>query len=146
MQHAPDLVPELRVSSINNSLDFYCRLCGFHVLYRRSEEGFTYLQRDSAELMLEQADASRHFIDRTLDYPCGRGISFQLNVCDIDIIHQRFQAFPEQVFLDMEEKWYATGDNETGVKQFVVQDPDGYLLRFSQRIGTRPRHPPNLSE
>ena len=26
---------------------------------------------------------------------------------------------------------------ETGVEQFLVQDPDGYLIRFSQPLGER---------
>lgn len=139
MQHTPDLVPELLVRNLSDSLDFYCRLCGFHILYQRPAEGFAYLQRDSAELMLEQVGISRNFLDGTLDYPCGRGINFQLSVRDIDAVYRRFHCCPESLFLNMEEKWYATGDNETGVKQFVAQDPDGYLLRFSQRIGTRRR-------
>lgn len=29
-------------------------------------------------------------------------------------------------------------DVEIGVRQFLVQDPDGYLLRFSEWIGDRP--------
>jgi hypothetical protein len=36
-----------------------------------------------------------------------------------------------------EEKWYRTGARETGVRQFLVQDPDGYLLRLQQRLGER---------
>jgi hypothetical protein len=42
------------------------------------------------------------------------------------------------LFMALEEKWYRTGDVETGVHQFLVQDPDGYLVRFSAWIGERP--------
>lgn len=38
----------------------------------------------------------------------------------------------------MEEVWYRAGTSETGVRQFLVQDPDGYLVRFSQGLGLRP--------
>ena len=41
------------------------------------------------------------------------------------------------LFLDLEEKWYRTGDGETGVLQFVVADPDGYLLRFYEPLPPR---------
>jgi hypothetical protein len=37
-----------------------------------------------------------------------------------------------------EQKWYRTGEVETGVHQFLVQDPDGYLIRFAAYIGERP--------
>jgi hypothetical protein len=36
-----------------------------------------------------------------------------------------------------EQKWYRTGEVETGARQFLVQDPDGYLIRFSAYIGER---------
>ena len=41
------------------------------------------------------------------------------------------------IFLPLEEKWYRRENDEIGVKQFAIQDLDGYLLRFSQVIGER---------
>ncbi len=35
------------------------------------------------------------------------------------------------------ERWYRGGDAEFGQMEFLVQDPDGYLLRFTQDIGER---------
>ena len=35
----PGLVPELLITSVEESLDFWCRLCGFEVLYDRPKEG-----------------------------------------------------------------------------------------------------------
>lgn len=37
-----------------------------------------------------------------------------------------------------EERWYERDADAIGVRQFAVQDPDGYLLRFSQTLGVRP--------
>lgn len=37
------LVPEIAVSDWQKSRAFYCDLIGFHVVYERPEEGFTYL-------------------------------------------------------------------------------------------------------
>jgi len=36
------------------------------------------------------------------------------------------------------ENWYRKDDMLLGNKEMLVMDPDGYLLRFSQDIGTRP--------
>ena len=38
----------------------------------------------------------------------------------------------------MEERWYRVGAEARGNRQFWVQDPDGYLLRFFQDLGLRP--------
>lgn len=39
----------------------------------------------------------------------------------------------------MEERWYRADDREVGNRQFILLDPDGYLLRFYQDLGRRPR-------
>ena len=38
----------------------------------------------------------------------------------------------------MEENWYRKDDILLGCKEFLVQDPDGYLLRISEDLGQRP--------
>ncbi|WP_238913511.1 hypothetical protein [Achromobacter insolitus] len=43
------------------------------------------------------------------------------------------------LFRDPAEQWYRGNNVEIGVREFLPQDPDGYLLRFSARIGER-RH------
>jgi len=43
-----------------------------------------------------------------------------------------------ELYLALEERWYDRADDSIGVRQFAVQDPDGYLLRLTQNIGTRP--------
>ena len=42
------------------------------------------------------------------------------------------------LFLEPETTWYRIDEEETGVRQFLVQDPDGYLVRFQSYIGRRP--------
>jgi len=37
----------------------------------------------------------------------------------------------------IDENWYRCGDTEIGKIAFLEQDPDGYLLRFTQDIGER---------
>ena len=36
-----------------------------------------------------------------------------------------------------ETKWYRVGSEEAGVEQFLVTDPDGYLIRFQSSCGRR---------
>jgi hypothetical protein len=41
------------------------------------------------------------------------------------------------LFMPIETKWYRIDDEEAGVQQCVVADPDGYLLRFQSSLGRR---------
>ncbi len=130
------LVPELYVSDIEASLAFYVGLLGFEVMFERPEERFAYLTRAGAEIMMEQP-AGRTWLTGPLEAPFGRGISLQIAAADVDTLYASVQAAGATVFLAMEEKWYRTGDVESCSRQFIVQDPDGYLLRFYKDLGTR---------
>jgi hypothetical protein len=61
-----------------------------------------------------------------------------MDVDDVEVLHDAVITTGRQLFLALELKWYGRADGEVCVRQFAVQDPDGYLLRFSQEIGTRP--------
>jgi lactoylglutathione lyase len=132
------LVPEFVCSNFAESLRFYTGLLGFRVLYSRPEERFAYLERDGAELMLEQSVGKDRLWPRAeLVFPFGRGINFQIQVADAEHLHAAVQAAGVAVYLPLEQRWYRRENDEIGVKQFAIQDPDGYLLRFSQVIGER---------
>jgi catechol 2,3-dioxygenase-like lactoylglutathione lyase family enzyme len=136
----PRLVPELICSDLGSSCAFYCDVLGFDVRYARPRERFVYLERDGAGLMLEQPlDQARLFPRAELAHPYGRGVNFELDVDDVDVLHGAVQAAGLELFLALEERWYERETDVIGVRQFAVQDPDGYLMRFSQSLGTRPR-------
>jgi catechol 2,3-dioxygenase-like lactoylglutathione lyase family enzyme len=130
------LVPELYVSDIRASLAFYVGLLGFVVMFERVEERFAYLQREGAQIMMEQS-TGRVWLAGPLEAPYGRGVSFQIEAADVDSLYASVQASDAKIFMAMEEKWYRIGDVEAGNRQFIVQDPDGYLLRFYRDLGTR---------
>jgi hypothetical protein len=72
-----------------------------------------------------------------LSPPFGRGINFQMNVERLTPILETLKAAEWPLFRQSNEAWYRTGDREGGQREFLVQDPDGYLLRFAEDIGTR---------
>ena len=139
------LVPELYCSDWQRSLHFYTALLGFRVEYARPEARFAYLSLDGAELMIEQTiTAERTFVAAELVPPFGRGINLQIAIANIDPLYNRVSATDTRIFLALEEKWYRKGEKEFGNRQFVVMDPDGYLLRFAQDIGSRHLSPESL--
>ena len=137
--HFNALIPELAVTDIAVSLDFYVGLLGFRVEYDRPEEGFAFLSLGSAQLMLDMIGAGRTFETAPLEQPLGRGCNLQIEVAlqAIDRMHEATSASGAKIILPLEEKWYRTADEEHGQRQFAVMDPDGYLLRFSAAIGVR---------
>lgn len=132
------MVPELLVSDLSRSLAFWMGLCGFKVAYRREAEGFIYLDLDGAQFMLEEMRGDDYWITGPLEAPLGRGINFEIKVTAIEPLVQSLEAAGWPLYRGPQERWYRSDATEVGVRQFLVQDPDGYLLRFSARIGVRP--------
>jgi catechol 2,3-dioxygenase-like lactoylglutathione lyase family enzyme len=132
------LVPELLVSDIAKSLRFWRDVCGFTVLFDRPNEGFAYLDLDGAQIMLDEIGKTRDWVTGPLENPFGRGMNLFVRVEAIEPILASLAHAGWPLFLEPERKWYRAGDVENGVHQFLVQDPDGYLIRFAADIGERP--------
>jgi catechol 2,3-dioxygenase-like lactoylglutathione lyase family enzyme len=131
------LVPELIVSDIGVSLRFWRDVLGFQVLYERPAEGFAYLARERAEVMLE-AHGEASWVVGTLERPFGRGINLQIEAESLAVMLDALAKAQWPLYRQPEERWYRTGSMEAGQRQFLVQDPDGYLLRFAQSLAPRP--------
>ena len=132
------LIPELLVSDLHRSMLFYVDVLGFEVAYQRTEDKFAFLTLGDAQLMLEQAGVGRNFLVGPLEHPYGRGINFQIRVENVISLYAGVTTDGAPITLELEEKWYRIGDELAGNRQFVVEDPDGYLLRFFQDLGRKP--------
>lgn len=121
---------------LDASLRFYLR-AGFRVRFRRHNPPFAYLELGQAQIMLEQEHAGGWNVS-PLDRPLGRGVNFQI---EVDDAKQKLEALVESsavVFRKLNDSWYrVSSEMEEGQREFLVQDPDGYLLRFSQYLGSR---------
>jgi catechol 2,3-dioxygenase-like lactoylglutathione lyase family enzyme len=134
------LIPELDVSDLQQSLRFYVGMVGFELKYERPEERFAMLELDGAALMLEEAAGpGRRFRTAPLEKPFGRGVNFQVQVGDAGTLYKNLLAAKAQILIPLEERWYRSNDQELGNCQFVVADPDGYLMRFFTDLGVRVR-------
>ena len=131
------LIPEISCTDFKTSLKFYIEVLGFTILFQRPEHNFAMLDHQGAQLMIEQYNPSelRAFVAAKLERPFGRGINLQIRTDDVDALYDRAQKSGAPIFLSMEEKWYRADDKELGNRQFIVQDPDGYLLRFFSGSG-----------
>jgi catechol 2,3-dioxygenase-like lactoylglutathione lyase family enzyme len=136
------LVPELSVSDFDKSLRFYRDVVGFEVVFERPENRFAYLRFHGSELMIEEdrlrEGTSALWIIEPLDYPRGRGLNISIDCPDADGLAARLVANGFSLRKPIGDEWYRENEIEHGERNFLVQDPDGYLLRFTQRLGTRP--------
>jgi catechol 2,3-dioxygenase-like lactoylglutathione lyase family enzyme len=128
------LVPELTVSDLQVSLEFYTRL-GFKVEYFRLEQGFVFLSREGAQLMLEQFHPDGWNVAE-LEKPFGRGINFQIECSEVAALLAALQEIDYPLYRPRYETWRKAGQELIGEAEFLVQDPDGYLLRFSEHLGS----------
>ena len=130
------LVPELLVADLARSRAFYCDLCGFAVRFARPEEGFLYLELGRAQIMLEEV-GEEAWVTGPMEPPFGRGINLQIEVAALAPLAARLAGAGVVPFRPLHEAWYREGAVEHGQAQLLVQDPDGYLLRFVEVLGTR---------
>lgn len=131
------LVPELSITDFEKSLDFYVRILGFSIMYQREEDGFAYLSLGQAQIMIDQIGKGRTWKTAELEHPLGRGVNFQIEIESIAPLLERLQQNSIELFSPVEEKWYRRNNGEVGNRQFLVKDPDGYLLRFTENLGVK---------
>ena len=129
------LVPELSVSDLRESSAFWCDLLGFEVAYDRPAARFAYLQRGRLQVMLCQQNG--RWEPGEMRQPFGRGINLQMAVDSIAPLLAALGGAGWPPFEQPSEAWYRVGGQETGQREFLVQDPDGYLLRFAEDLGMR---------
>ncbi len=130
------LIPELSVSNFKVSLRFYQKILGFELEYKRDESKFAMISFQGSQLMIEETN--NHWSTGKLEYPFGRGINFQIDVDDIQLILGNLRRNNHPLFVEPKENWYRQDNQLIGNKEFLVQDPDGYLLRFAEDLGTKP--------
>lgn len=124
------LVPELSVTDINKSKNFYIDILGFDLEYERVADKFAFLSYGDTQIMIEEING--HWNTEELQYPFGRGINFQIATDDVYKIANKIKKNNINLFRDIMESRYECGCEVVFEKEILVQDPDGYLLRFSQ--------------
>ena len=129
-------IPELSVTNLENSLKFY-KTAGFKVEYDRPENKFAFISLSEIQFMLQEIADNDKWDVAPLSYPFGNGINFQLEVENLDEIYNNFKNLDYKITFDIEENWYRQDNKLLGNKEFLIQDPDGYLLRFSEDLGEK---------
>lgn len=122
------LIPELTVSNIEKSKEFYLEL-GFKIKYERIENKFCFLELENNQLMIEEINDNWN--TAVMEYPFGRGINISMSVSDVEKMYNKLKNKNFKFFLDLEYHTYKVDEIIYNDKEFLIQDLDGYLLRFN---------------
>ena len=134
------LLPECYVTNFQKSLKFYVEILGFTIEYQRKNPYFAFLSYQGSQIMIQEIDTNedKAFITGTYEYPFGRGINFQIDTNEVEKLADTLKSNNYPLRRELQDSWYKKDNMLSGCRQILVQDPDGYLLRFSQDIGTKP--------
>lgn len=130
-------MPEFLVTDLDASLAFWRGVLGFRIAYSRPEQQFVYLEHpDGAQMMMYPRDGDWEV--GPMERPFGRGVVFQVYVSDVEALARAVETAGIPFYVALRERWRHWGDRQGGQREFLVQDPDGYLVMVAQRIGERP--------
>lgn len=122
------LIPELSVSNIENSIKFYTSI-GFQIKYKRKKDKFCFLELEKNQIMIEQINDNWN--TGVLEYPFGRGVNISMSIKDIDQYYDEIKKNNIKLFQEIKVSKYQVDNIVYEDKEFLIQDPDGYLLRFN---------------
>ena len=124
-----NLIPELSVFDILQTKKFYKEL-GFKIEYERQKEKFIFMSFQDSQFMFEQIHDDG-WNTGELSYPLGRGINFSIAVEDVEELYKLVKTLNFEIYKELtRHKYQVNGTEETQI-EFLIQDPNGYLLRFT---------------
>ena len=124
-----NLIPELSVFDIFQTKNFYEEL-GFKIEYERQEEKFVFMSFQDSQFMFEQIH-DEGWNTGELIYPLGRGINFSIAVDDIENLYTLVKSKRLEIYKKLTKSVYLVNGIEEIQMEFLIQDPNGYLLRFT---------------
>jgi lactoylglutathione lyase len=131
-----DVVPNLIVRDITTSTEFYRDVLGFSVVATVPEQGplvFVWLQRDDVSVFLNSVPAVAEDLPAVAARPVGGTATMFITLEAADAaqgVDRLFEAVAKRsrVIMPLKDQFY-------GMREFAVEDPDGYVVIFAQRIG-----------
>ena len=122
------LTPNLIVSDVLRSLEFYRDVLGFTVAVTVPEAEpfvFAIVQSGPVEIFLNAPEPAIAEYPAFKDRPIGGTLTLFVEVANIALAHATLQD-KVKIVMPLEHKWY-------GTTEFAFEDPDGYLITFAER-------------
>ena len=133
-----DVTPNLVVSSVERSLSFYRDVLGFSVSATVPEGTgpfvFAWMQRDGVSVFLnshESVEEHAALASRAIGGPATLFITIEADdvAGGVDGLFATVST-RAKVMMGLKDQFY-------GMREFGIEDPDGYVIFFAQRTGAR---------
>ena len=122
------LTPNLIVSSVEQSLAFYCDVLGFtktDTVPEQSPYVFAIVQSGPVTVFLNAPGPAVEEYPAFAGKAIGGTLTLYMEVSGVEKIYEDLKA-RVKVTMPMEKKFY-------GVTEFAFVDPDGYVITFAER-------------
>lgn len=120
------VAPEFFVGDVENSAKFYVEQLGFTVLQQKPDFAVVALG-DAHILLAEDSIAGDRLRDLLVSNARGVGVNVRLMVDDVDAMYRRIEEHGVRIVHEIDDRTY-------GLRDFIVADSDGYLLRFAAPV------------
>ena len=98
------------------------------VTFSLSVAFFSSLTEGKTENSIKLGELTFKYTENTLN---GRGINLSMSVSNVEKMYNNLKEKGIKFFLDLETHNYRVDNKVYNDQEFLLQDPDGYLLRFN---------------
>jgi uncharacterized glyoxalase superfamily protein PhnB len=125
------LTPNLLVANVERSLAFYEDVLGFERGMSVPEQSpfvFASVTGGSVEIFFNDAAAAIKEYPGFGGKPLGASGTMFVEIEGVDALHDRLKAAGVPIVMPLVTQFY-------GMREFAIEDPDGYVITFAQRVG-----------
>jgi lactoylglutathione lyase len=123
------LTPNLLVANVERSLAFYEDILGFARGFTVPEQSpfvFASVTGGAVEIFFNDAAAAIKEYPGFAAKPLGTTGTMYIEIEGVDALHDRLKA-RMPIVMPLVTQFY-------GMREFAVEDPDGYVITFAQRV------------
>lgn len=120
------LTPNLMVEDVTSTVDWYERRLGFEQTSELGDQDdleWAQVERDDVAVMFQRRDSIVSEVPAFADAPVGGSFTLYLRVDDVESL---------AAGLDDVERVLDLRTSEYGMREFAVEDPNGYVLWFGE--------------
>lgn len=124
------LTPNLVVNDVARSVAFYRDNLGMQMGMSVPEQPpyvFASVIHGSIEVFFNSKEAVAEDFPQMLAHGIGAAMTLYLEVEEVDGLHRDLSAKGVKVVMEPKTQFY-------GMREFMIADPDGWLLMFAQRV------------